>query len=127
VNIGSEPELRCDVCGYYCSDCTCSDQRRKERCPDCGRFMALTSEGHNEWSCRLCNQEKGHMATYGKYEVIRNPSSYAVTDMQTHEVVFETADRNKAHREARRLRDYPKPPAATKPGEYELGDVPPAR
>lgn len=44
------------------------------------------------------------MATYGKYEVVRNPNGYVVVDMQTHEwVTKETSDREKAHRQARQL------------------------
>lgn len=26
-----------------------------ERCPKCGRFMTLTSEGSNEWTCLICD------------------------------------------------------------------------
>jgi hypothetical protein len=47
------------------------------------------------------------MADYGKYDVIRYPGGYAVTNMQTHEWMHEKliADQEAAHRLARQLRD----------------------
>lgn len=43
------------------------------------------------------------MAQYGKYDVIRYPKYYTVTDMITHEIVFETRSRDAAHRKAKQL------------------------
>lgn len=43
------------------------------------------------------------MATYGRYEVIAYASGYKVTDMNTHEAVFQTASRSAAHTKAQRL------------------------
>jgi hypothetical protein len=44
-------------------------------------------------------------AGYGRYDVVRYPLYYAVVDLSTseHDIVFETRDREKAHREAGRL------------------------
>lgn len=45
------------------------------------------------------------MATYGKYDVVRNPNgSYVVVNTQTHEWATKpTSDREKAHRQAKQL------------------------
>lgn len=70
------------------------------------------------------------MADYGKYDVIRYPGGFAVTDMQTHEWMHEEliGDQAKAHKLARDLQardaNYPAPPRDPKPGEYEPGIVP---
>lgn len=39
----------------------------------------------------------------GRFEVIRYPRYYAVTDMQKHVIVFESRNRLEAHRAARKL------------------------
>jgi hypothetical protein len=42
---------------------------------------------------------------YGKYSVVRYPQYYVVIDESTpeHKIVFETRDKDKAHRKAKQL------------------------
>lgn len=43
------------------------------------------------------------MANYGRYDVIRYPKFYAITDMHTHQIMTTTTNQAKAHRIAKRM------------------------
>jgi len=65
------------------------------------------------------------MSTYGKFEVIRYPSFYVVTDMQTHNHVTRgTSDRAQAHRWAKLLMDGKPLPASALPKPSEASAPP---